>query len=122
MPRCIGAPDDCRQMMKRRIPDVADAQNVDTQDGVERAALALMREFHRIDVVGRPARLLGDGENLILREVDAPKAIAMNNAAAGAVAVFKSSIIRLPLFSPISRDVRDWCAIVINQSSINFEL
>jgi hypothetical protein len=42
---------------------------------------------------------LSDGENLILRDVDAPNAIAMNNAAAGAVAVFKSSIIRLPLFS-----------------------
>ena len=61
-----------------------------------------MREFHRIDVAGRPTRLLSDGENLSLRDIDAPKAIAMNNAAAGAVAVFKSFIIRLPLFSPIS--------------------
>jgi hypothetical protein len=108
-------------MMKRRIPDVADAQNVDTQDGVERAALALMLEFHRIDVVWRPARLLGDGENLNLRQVDAPKAIAMNNAAAGAVAVQE-------LYHQIAFVLSDFagCQGLVrhshHQASINFEL
>src|SRR5258705_4002399 len=52
-------------MIERRIPDVVDAQ-----DGIERAAFALMREFHTIDVVRDPTGLLGDGKDLILRDVD----------------------------------------------------
>src|SRR5260370_11632889 len=52
-------------MIERRVLDVVDAQN-----GIERAALAFMREFHAIDVVGYPARLLSDGKDLILRDVD----------------------------------------------------
>src|SRR5258708_30484419 len=52
-------------MVERRVLDVVDPQN-----GVERAALAFMREFHAIDVVWYPARLLSDGEDLILRDVD----------------------------------------------------
>src|SRR6266478_2549802 len=52
-------------MIKRRIPDVVDAQ-----DGIERTTLALMREFHTIDVVRNPTRLLSNGEYLILRHVD----------------------------------------------------
>src|ERR1700737_974255 len=52
-------------MIERRILDL-----VNTQDGIERAAVALMREFHAIDVVGDSTRLLGNGKNLILRDVD----------------------------------------------------
>ena len=40
MPRRIGAPNDGREMIKRGILDVVDAQ-----DGIERAAFALMCEF-----------------------------------------------------------------------------
>jgi hypothetical protein len=52
------------------------------------------------------------------------KAIAMTSAAAGAVAVFRSSITDRPLLSLFNgaRDIRDLYAIVINQASINFEL
>src|SRR5216683_6190531 len=52
-------------MIKRRILDLVDAQ-----DGIERAAFALMREFHAIDVIRNPARLSGNSEDLILRDVD----------------------------------------------------
>jgi hypothetical protein len=53
------------------------------------------------------------------------KAIAMNSAAAGAVAVFRSSFVRSPCALSVfngARDIRDLYAIVINQASINFEL
>jgi hypothetical protein len=62
---CIGAPDNRRQVVECRVLDVVDAQ-----DGVERAAFALMREFHGIDIVRNPTRPLGDGENLFLRDID----------------------------------------------------
>src|SRR5229473_5657271 len=52
-------------MVECRVLDVVDAQ-----DGVERAAFALMREFHGIDIVRNPTRPLSDGENLFLRDVD----------------------------------------------------
>src|SRR5258708_13420502 len=52
-------------MIERRVLYVVDAKN-----GIERAALAFMREFHAIDVVGYPARLLSDGKDLVLRDVD----------------------------------------------------
>src|SRR3954452_21667410 len=52
-------------MIERRILDLIDAQN-----GIERAAFALMGEFHAIDVVRDPTGLLGNGEDLILRNVD----------------------------------------------------
>src|SRR5882672_240918 len=52
-------------MIERRILDLVDAQ-----DGVERTTLALMRKFHLIDVVRNPTRLLGNGKNLILGDVD----------------------------------------------------
>ena len=65
MPRGIRAPDDGRQMIERRILDVVDSQN-----GVERAALAFMREFDSIDVVGSSAHRLGDIENLLCRDVN----------------------------------------------------
>src|SRR5258708_19634279 len=38
---------------------------VDAQDGIERAAFALMREFHALNVVRDPTRLLGNGKDLI---------------------------------------------------------
>ncbi|GCC47213.1 hypothetical protein chiPu_0031396, partial [Chiloscyllium punctatum] len=65
VPRRVGAPDNRRQMVERRILDLVDAQN-----GIERAAFALVREFHAIDIVGNPARPLGDRDDLILRDVD----------------------------------------------------
>src|SRR6476660_6652598 len=52
-------------MIQRRILDLVDAQ-----DGIERAAFALMREFRAVDVVRDPAGFLGNGEDLILRDVD----------------------------------------------------
>src|SRR5258705_1367729 len=52
-------------MIERRILDLVDAQ-----DGVERTTLALMRNFKLIDVVRNPTRLLGNGKNLILGDVD----------------------------------------------------
>src|SRR6266566_8093142 len=52
-------------MIERRVLDFVDAQN-----GIERAALALVRELHPVDVVGYPAHLLSDGKNLILRDVN----------------------------------------------------
>src|ERR1700736_1034227 len=52
-------------MIKRLVLDVVDAQ-----DGIERAAFAFMREFHPVDVVRNPARLLRDGNNLILGDID----------------------------------------------------
>src|SRR5258705_11732932 len=52
-------------MVERRILDRIDAQN-----GSERAAFALVRELHPVDVVGYPAHLLSDGKNLILRDVN----------------------------------------------------
>jgi hypothetical protein len=51
----------------------------------ERAALALMCEFHRIDVVGRPTRLLSDDENLILRDVRCAKRDRVSIAGAPAI-------------------------------------
>src|SRR5437868_3702198 len=52
-------------MIERRLLDVVDAQ-----DGIERAAFTLVREFHPIDVVRNPSGPLGNGNNLILRDVD----------------------------------------------------
>src|SRR5437660_12398796 len=52
-------------MIERRVINVVDAQ-----DGIERAALTLVREFHPIDVVGRSTRLERNGNNLVLRNVD----------------------------------------------------
>src|ERR1700726_5182990 len=52
-------------MIECRVLDVVDAQ-----DGVERAALAFMGEFHPIDVVRNSAGLLRDGDDLILGNID----------------------------------------------------
>src|ERR1700716_1740723 len=52
-------------MVERRIPDVVDAQ-----DGIERAALALVGEFHAVDVIRDSAGAFGDRNDLILRNVD----------------------------------------------------
>src|SRR3954469_23433863 len=52
-------------MVERRILDAVDAQ-----DGVERAALAFVREFDPVDVVGRSARLFGDVEHILGRDVN----------------------------------------------------
>jgi hypothetical protein len=65
VPRRIGAPDYGGQMVERRILDLIDAK-----DGIERAAVALMREFHAIDVVRNSTRLLSNGKHLIFRNVD----------------------------------------------------
>jgi hypothetical protein len=57
-------------------------------------------------------------------EAIAAEAIAMNYAAPGAVVVFKSCI-QIAVVGFVfdgARDISDWCAIVINQASINFEL
>src|ERR1700675_2666520 len=64
MPRGVGAPDDCREMIERLVLDVVDAQ-----DGIERAAFALMGEFHAVDVIGNSTRLLSNRDYLILRDV-----------------------------------------------------
>src|SRR6266566_1894709 len=65
VPRCIGAPDNRRQVVESRVLDVVDAQ-----DRIERTALALVRELDAIDIVGNPASLFGDGENLFRRDVN----------------------------------------------------
>src|SRR5260370_22448378 len=52
-------------MIERRILDLVDAQ-----DSVERTTLAVMREFHPIDVVRNPTRLFCNSKNLILGDVD----------------------------------------------------
>src|ERR1700674_809891 len=52
-------------MIKCRIPDV-----VDPKDGIERTTLALMREFHTIDVVRNSTCLLSNSKDLILRDID----------------------------------------------------
>src|SRR5262245_63920082 len=52
-------------MVERGILDAVDAQ-----DGVERAALAFMRKLDAFDIVGRPAGLSGDVENILGRDVD----------------------------------------------------
>src|SRR6266404_4130072 len=52
-------------MIERRVLDVVNALY-----GIERAAFAFVGEFHAIDVVGYAARLLSDGKDLILRDVD----------------------------------------------------
>src|SRR5258705_9554282 len=52
-------------MIERRILNAVDAQ-----DRVERATLALVGEFDALDVVRRSARLLGDREHLLGRDVD----------------------------------------------------
>src|SRR6266436_10074975 len=52
-------------MIERRILDLVDAQ-----DGIERATIALVRKFHAVDVVRNPTHLLGNRNDLILRDVD----------------------------------------------------
>src|SRR3978361_140963 len=52
-------------MVESRILDAVDAQ-----DGVERAALAFVREFDPVDVVGRPPGLFGDLEHVLGRDVN----------------------------------------------------
>ena len=61
----VGASDDLGQMVESRILDA-----VDTQDGVERAALAFVGEFDPVDVVGRSARVFGDVEHVLGRDVN----------------------------------------------------
>src|SRR3954463_15511597 len=61
----LGPSDDLGQMVESRILDAVDAQ-----DGVERAALAFVREFHPVDVVGRSARLFGDVEHVLGQDVN----------------------------------------------------
>ena len=46
-------------MLERPVPDL-----VDTQDGIERAALAFMGEFHPIDVIRSSTGLFGNGQDL----------------------------------------------------------
>ena len=61
----VGPSDDLGQMVESRILDAVDAQ-----DGVERASLAFVREFDPVDVVGRSARLFGDLEHVLGRNVN----------------------------------------------------
>ena len=65
VPRRIGAADDQRQVIERRIADIVDAQ-----EGIERAAFALVAELDAVDVVGRAAGLLGGSDHLARRHVD----------------------------------------------------
>src|SRR6266851_56381 len=65
MPRGISPSDDRCQMIERQVLDV-----VDPQYGVEGAAFALVGELDAIDVIGCGARLLGDRENLVCRDVN----------------------------------------------------
>ena len=65
MPRRVSAPDDLSQMIESRILDVVDPQN-----RIERTALALVRELHVLDVVGRRAGLFGHGKHRFLGDVD----------------------------------------------------
>src|SRR3954466_8703774 len=61
----VGASDDLGQMVESRILDAVDAQ-----DGVERAALALVGELDPVDVVRCSARLFGDLEHVLGRDVN----------------------------------------------------
>src|SRR5215510_6797370 len=58
--RGVGAAHDRGEMVERGILDAVDAQ-----DGVERAALAFMRKLDALDIVGCPAGLSGDVENIL---------------------------------------------------------
>src|SRR6187402_2062623 len=52
-------------MVESRILDAVDAQ-----DGIERAALALMGELDPVNVVGRSTRFPGDLEHILGRDVN----------------------------------------------------
>src|SRR6266481_6298505 len=52
-------------MIERWVLDLVDAQ-----DGIERAAFTFVREFHSVDVIGNPTRLLSNRDYLIFRDVD----------------------------------------------------
>ena len=60
MPGRVGAPYDRGQVIERGIVDVVDAQN-----GVERAAFALMRELDPFNVVGRSPGFIRNRNNAV---------------------------------------------------------
>ena len=64
-PRRVGAADDGREAIERRIVDVVGAH-----DGVERAALADVAELDALDVIGSAADVGGDLGDVVRRHVD----------------------------------------------------
>src|SRR6266576_1304321 len=97
-------------MVKCRILDVIDAQ-----DGIERAAFALMREFHPINVVRDPTRLSGDGKDLILRNVDELCIGSMKRRISQGQAIRSifgcSRVTHLPGLTPMLRRVGSPCSV-----------